>query len=128
MFGRRSYWANPKDLERAVELSKVKTDLIVIDTAHGHTQKVLNMIRKIKQKLKNCTLCAGNIATGKAAKFLADSGVDIVKVGICPGSICMTLTGRWNWGSAIKCGSYYYRWKNNCSCSRRKLYMKKNSY
>jgi len=81
---------NPKDLERAEELSKVKTDLIVIDTAHGHTQKVLSMISKIKKKLKNCTLCAGNIATGKAAKFLADSGVDIVKVGIGPGSICTT--------------------------------------
>ena len=81
---------SPKDLERAEELSKVKTDLIVIDTAHGHSQKVLNMIRKIKKKLKNCTLCVGNIATGKAAKFLADSGVDIVKVGIGPGSICTT--------------------------------------
>jgi len=81
---------SPKDLERAEELSRVKTDLIVIDTAHGHTQKVLNMIRKIKKKLKNSTLCAGNIATSKAAKFLADSGVDIVKVGIGPGSICTT--------------------------------------
>jgi IMP dehydrogenase len=81
---------NSNDLERAEELSKVKTDLIVIDTAHGHTLKVLNMIKKIKKKLKNCTLCAGNIATGKAAKFLADSGVDIVKVGIGPGSICTT--------------------------------------
>jgi len=81
---------SPKDLERAEELSRVKTDLIVIDTAHGHTQKVLNMIRQIKKKLKNSTLCAGNIATSKAAKFLADSGVDIVKVGIGPGSICTT--------------------------------------
>jgi len=81
---------SPEDFERAEELFKVQTDLIVIDTAHGHTQKVLNMIRKIKKKLKNCTLCAGNIATGKAAKFLADSGVDIVKVGIGPGSICTT--------------------------------------
>ena len=81
---------SPKDLERAEELSKVNTDLIVIDTAHGHTQKVLEMIRKIKKKLKTCTLCVGNIATGKAAKFLADNGVDIVKVGIGPGSICTT--------------------------------------
>ena len=48
------------------------------------------MIRKIKKKLKNSTLCVGNIATGKAAKFLADNGVDIVKVGIGPGSICTT--------------------------------------
>ena len=81
---------SPKDLERAKELFKVNTDLIVIDTAHGHTQKVLEMIRKIKKKLKTCTLCVGNIATGKAAKFLADSGADIVKVGIGPGSICTT--------------------------------------
>ena len=81
---------SPSDLERAEELYKADANLIVIDTAHGHTQKVLEMIRKIKKKIKNCTLCAGNIATGKAAKFLADSGVDIVKVGIGPGSICTT--------------------------------------
>ena len=81
---------NAQDIERVEELSKVKTDLIVIDTAHGHTKKVLNVIKKIKKKLKNSTLCAGNIATGKAAEFLADNGVDIVKVGIGPGSICTT--------------------------------------
>ena len=81
---------NDQDIERAEELSKAKTDLIVIDTAHGHTKKVLNMIIKIRKKLKNSTLCVGNIATGKAAKFLADNGVDIVKVGIGPGSICTT--------------------------------------
>ena len=81
---------NSKDIERANELSKAKVDMIIIDTAHGHTQKVLFMIKKIKKKLKKCVLCAGNIATGKAAKFLADSGVDIVKVGIGPGSICTT--------------------------------------
>ena len=81
---------NARDLERAEELSRIKTDLIVIDTAHGHTKKVLTMIKKIKKKLKNSTLCVGNIATGKAAKFLADNGVDIVKVGIGPGSICTT--------------------------------------
>ena len=80
----------PQDLERAEELAKIKTDLIVIDTAHGHTKKVLNMIKNIKKKLKNSTLCVGNIATGIAAKFLADHGVDIVKVGIGPGSICTT--------------------------------------
>tara|TARA_Y100000739_G_scaffold214484_1_gene208300 strand:+ start:1052 stop:2116 length:1065 start_codon:yes stop_codon:yes gene_type:complete len=81
---------NDQDIERAEELSKAKTDLIVIDTAHGHTKKVLTMIIKIRKKLKNSTLCVGNIATGKAAKFLADNGVDIVKVGIGPGSICTT--------------------------------------
>ena len=81
---------NSNDLERAEELSRGNVDLIIIDTAHGHTQKVLHMIKKIKKKLKNSILCAGNIATGKAAKFLADNGVDIVKVGIGPGSICTT--------------------------------------
>ena len=81
---------NDRDLERAEELARIKTDLIVIDTAHGHTKKVLAMIKKIKKKLKNSTLCVGNIATGKAARFLADNGVDIVKVGIGPGSICTT--------------------------------------
>ena len=80
----------PKDIERAEELARIKTDLIVIDTAHGHTKKVLSIIKKIKKKLKSSTLCVGNIATGKAAKFLADNGVDIVKVGIGPGSICTT--------------------------------------
>ena len=86
---------NSKDIERTYELLKAKVDLIVIDTAHGHTQKVLSMIKKIKKKLKKCVLCAGNVATGKAAKFLADAGVDIVKVGIGPGSICTTrlITG-----------------------------------
>ena len=81
---------NPKDIERVYKLLEAKVNLIVIDTAHGHTQKVLSMIKKIKKKFKKSTLCAGNIATGKAAKFLADAGVDIVKVGIGPGSICTT--------------------------------------
>ena len=81
---------NDKDLERVEELVRIKTDLIVIDTAHGHTKKVLSMVKKIKKRLKNSALCVGNIATGKAARFLADNGVDIVKVGIGPGSICTT--------------------------------------
>ena len=81
---------NQKDIERVYKLLEAKVNLIVIDTAHGHTQKVLSMIKKIKKKFKKSILCAGNIATGKAAKFLADAGVDIVKVGIGPGSICTT--------------------------------------
>ena len=81
---------NKNDLDRAKKLSEAKVDLLVIDTAHGHTNKVLKMIKKIKKTIKKIPLCAGNIATGKAAKFLADSGVDIVKVGIGPGSICTT--------------------------------------
>ena len=79
-----------EDLERAIELSAANVDLIIIDTAHGHTKKVQQMINKVKNKIKKTLLCAGNIATGKAAKFLADNGVDIVKVGIGPGSICTT--------------------------------------
>ncbi len=81
---------NNTDLDRAKKLSKANVDLLVIDTAHGHTSKVLKIINKIKKIIKKTPLCAGNIATGKAAKFLADSGVDIVKVGIGPGSICTT--------------------------------------
>ena len=81
---------NEKDIDRVYKLLESKVDLIVIDTAHGHTKKVLTIIKKIKKISKNSIVCAGNIATGKAAKFLADSGVDIVKVGIGPGSICTT--------------------------------------
>ena len=64
--------------------------MIVIDTAHGHTQKVSKMVYKVKEIIKKIPLCVGNIATRKAAKFLASCGVDIVKVGIGPGSICTT--------------------------------------
>jgi IMP dehydrogenase len=81
---------NEKDIDRVYKLLESKVDLIVVDTAHGHTKKVLTIIKKIKKISKNSILCAGNIATGKAAKSLADAGVDIVKVGIGPGSICTT--------------------------------------
>jgi IMP dehydrogenase len=79
-----------KDIDRVYKLLESKVDLIVVDTAHGHTKKVSATIDKIKRISKNCIVCAGNIATGKAAKFLADAGADIVKVGIGPGSICTT--------------------------------------
>ena len=79
-----------KDIERVYALLESEVDLIVVDTAHGHTKKVSEIINKIKKISKNCIVCAGNIATGKAAKFLANSGADIVKVGIGPGSICTT--------------------------------------
>jgi len=81
---------NIKDIDRVYKLLESKVDLIVVDTAHGHSKKVLSIIKKIKKISKKTILCAGNIATGKAAKFLADVGVDIVKVGIGPGSICTT--------------------------------------
>jgi len=83
--------AGPLEIKRAEALLKENIDLIVVDTAHGHTKKVAEIIKKIK-KLKSAktTLCAGNIATEEAAKFLSKLGVDIIKVGIGPGSICTT--------------------------------------
>ena len=83
--------AGPKELKRAEAILKEKVDLIVVDTAHGHSKKVAEIIKKIKTKKTNKTsLCAGNIATSEAAKFLVKLGVDIIKVGIGPGSICTT--------------------------------------
>ncbi len=81
------------DLEskRAIAIIKEKVDLIVVDTAHGHTKKVKEIIKIIKtKKNKKTLLCAGNIATADAANFLAKLGVDLIKVGIGPGSICTT--------------------------------------
>ena len=83
--------AGPLEIKRAEALLKEKIDLIVVDTAHGHTKKVAEIIKKIKKlKSKKTTLCAGNIATEGAAKFLSRLGVDAIKVGIGPGSICTT--------------------------------------
>ena len=77
--------------KRAERILKENLDLIVVDTAHGHTKKVSDIIKKIvKIKPKKTTLCAGNVATAEAAKFLIKFGVDIIKVGIGPGSICTT--------------------------------------
>ena len=83
--------AGPNELRRAEEILKEGLDLIVVDTAHGHTKKVSEIIKYIKRiKSKKIALCAGNIATPEAAKFLLKLGVDIIKVGIGPGSICTT--------------------------------------
>tara|TARA_Y100000817_G_scaffold62825_1_gene47189 strand:- start:765 stop:1841 length:1077 start_codon:yes stop_codon:yes gene_type:complete len=79
------------EFKRAKEIIKEGVDLIVVDTAHGHTKKVSEIIKYIKKiKNKNIALCAGNIATPEAAKFLIKLGVDIIKIGIGPGSICTT--------------------------------------
>jgi IMP dehydrogenase len=83
--------AGPLELKRAEAILKEKVDLIVVDTAHGHSKKVAEIIKVIKKnKNKKTALCAGNIATTEAAKFLIKLGVDIIKVGIGPGSICTT--------------------------------------
>ena len=79
------------EIIRAEAILKEGVDLIVVDTAHGHTKKVAEIIKKIKRKKNSRTsICAGNIATSEAAKFLTKLGVDIIKVGIGPGSICTT--------------------------------------
>ena len=83
--------AGINEFKRAEEILKEDIDMIVVDTAHGHTKKVSEIIRFIKNKKRNkIALCAGNIATSEAAKFLLKLGVDIIKVGIGPGSICTT--------------------------------------
>ena len=81
---------NKEDLDRARSLASSGVDLIVIDTAHGHSEKVLKTLIKVKNITKNIPVCVGNIATGEAAKKLYNSGADIIKVGIGPGSICTT--------------------------------------
>jgi IMP dehydrogenase len=81
---------NLEDLDRTKSLLDNGVDIIVIDTAHGHSEKVLKTLTKIKKIVKNIPVCVGNIATGDAAKKLYNSGADILKVGIGPGSICTT--------------------------------------
>ncbi len=76
--------------ERAEALAEAGVDVIVVDTAHGHTQGVLDQILWIKKHLPHIQVIGGNIATAAAAKALADHGADGVKVGIGPGSICTT--------------------------------------
>ena len=83
--------AGLNEFKRAEVILKENIDMIVVDTAHGHTKKVSEIIKFIKKKKnKKTSLCAGNIATAEAAKFLISLGVDIIKVGIGPGSICTT--------------------------------------
>ncbi|HEV2232905.1 MAG TPA: IMP dehydrogenase [Terriglobia bacterium] len=77
-------------LERAEELIKAKVDLLVVDTAHGHSERVLEAVRVLKQKFPDVDMVAGNVATFEGACDLIQLGVDAVKVGIGPGSICTT--------------------------------------
>jgi len=77
-------------LKRTKALIEAQVDSIVIDTAHGHSKGVANILKKIKKEFKNIDVVVGNIATAEAAIFLADSGADAIKVGIGPGSICTT--------------------------------------
>jgi IMP dehydrogenase len=77
-------------LERAEELAREKVDVLAIDTAHGHTTRVMEAIRAVKSKFPEIQLIAGNVATADGARDLISLGVDGLKVGIGPGSICTT--------------------------------------
>lgn len=81
---------NATMMERIEALMAVGVDLVCLDTAHGHSSGVLENVKKIKQHFKNIELIAGNIATKEGAQALIDAGVDGVKVGVGPGSICTT--------------------------------------
>ena len=78
------------DLDRATALVDAGTDVIVIDSAHGHSQGVLDAVERIRSALPETQLVAGNVATAEGARALVERGVDAVKVGIGPGSICTT--------------------------------------
>jgi IMP dehydrogenase len=77
-------------LERAVELNRMKADLLAMDTAHGHSTRVMDAIRAVKHRLPDVQIVAGNVATYEGARDLIALGIDGLKVGIGPGSICTT--------------------------------------
>jgi len=81
---------NNEDLIRTKSIIDAGVDLIVIDTAHGHSEKVIEILAKIKKINSKVPICVGNIASGEAALKLYNEGADILKVGIGPGSICTT--------------------------------------
>jgi len=76
--------------ERAEELIKAGVDVIIVDTAHGHSQGVIDMVKRLRKKFPDCELIAGNVGTPEGTSDLIKAGVDGVKIGIGPGSICTT--------------------------------------
>lgn len=80
----------PDVLERAEALVNAQVDAVIVDTAHGHTQGVVRVLKELKKKFPSLDVVVGNIATPEAAKYLVEAGADAVKVGIGPGSICTT--------------------------------------
>jgi IMP dehydrogenase len=77
-------------LDRVAELVKADVDVVVVDTAHGHSQGVLDMVRRIRKRFSDLDLIAGNVGTAEATRAMIRAGADAVKVGIGPGSICTT--------------------------------------
>ena len=82
--------AGDQGIERAERLIEVDTDVLILDTAHGHSKNVIDTVKKIKKKSNYTQIIAGNIATKEGAKALIDVGADAIKVGMGPGSICTT--------------------------------------
>ena len=78
------------EFERALILKEASVDALIIDTAHGHSKAVIEMVKRIKKQFTNIDIVAGNVATKEACRALIDAGVDGIKVGIGPGSICTT--------------------------------------
>lgn len=77
-------------VERAEALAKGQVDVIVVDTAHGHSKNVLHTVKEISKKFKDIIVCAGNVVTADGTEALLDAGAEVVKVGVGPGSICTT--------------------------------------
>jgi IMP dehydrogenase len=77
-------------VKRAIALEKAGVDVLVVDTAHGHSVRVLKTVRELKKKIKHADIIAGNVATAEGARDLIDAGADAIKVGVGPGSICTT--------------------------------------
>jgi IMP dehydrogenase len=82
--------ASRKDLDRAAHLVEAGVDVLVVDTAHGHSEGVLDAITSVRERFPDVQLIGGNVGTTEAARALAERGVDAVKVGVGPGSICTT--------------------------------------
>ena len=82
--------ASRADLDRARALVDAGVDVLVIDTAHGHSEGVLQAVAKVREALPEVQLIAGNVATAEGARALRERGADAVKVGVGPGSICTT--------------------------------------
>jgi len=102
-----------KEFERASLLVEASVDALIIDTAHGHSKAVIEMLRRIKHEFKNVDVVAGNVATMEACKALIENGVDAIKVGIGPGSICTTRVvagiGVPQFSALKECADFCYR-------------------
>lgn len=81
---------SPDVLERVAELVRSKVDIVVLDSAHGHSKGIVNAVAKVKKAYPNLPLVAGNVVTAEATRDLIEAGADVIKVGIGPGSICTT--------------------------------------